>query len=67
MAGVFAPVGVRACGEEFREKFRDCRREESALLFVTMLSRLLPLRPWGLLERAASGLTVRIVLLYGAG
>lgn len=67
VAGVTAPVGVRACGDEFREKLRDCRREELALLFVTMLSRLFPLRPCGLRERAASGLTVRIVLLYGFG
>lgn len=66
VAGVAAPVGVRVCGEEFREKLRDCRREESellVLLFVIMLSRLFPLRPGGLLERLLSGLTVRIVLL----
>jgi hypothetical protein len=52
VAGVTVPGGERARGEGLREKLRDCRRDE-----------LGSLRPCGLSARAASGLTVRMVLL----
>jgi len=68
--------GDMACGEGLREKLMDWRPvEESGLPFVLfarltillLLSLPLPLRAGGLSARAASGLTVRIVLLKGFG
>lgn len=65
VAGVTVPGGERARGEGLREKLRDCRRDEVLLVvpLVTMLAMLGSLRPCGLSARAASGLTVRMVLL----
>lgn len=56
------PGVERAWGEGFREKFRDCRREDLALLSLP-----LSLRPSGLKARESWWLTVRIVLVYGFG
>jgi predicted nucleic acid-binding Zn ribbon protein len=69
VAGVTVPGGEKACGEGLREKLRDCRREGFVLLFVLLLplvitlAMLISFRPCGLSARAASGLTVRMVLL----
>ena len=69
VAGVTVPEGESACGEGLREKLRDCRREGTVLLLplVITLAMLLSLFRWGLSARAASGPTVRMVLLYGFG
>lgn len=63
--GVTVPSGEIACGEGLREKLMDCRREGLVLLLplVITLAMLVSFRPCGLSARAASGLTVRIVLL----
>jgi hypothetical protein len=65
VAGVTVPGGEKACGEGLREKLRDCRREGLVLLLplVITLAMLISFRPCGLSARAASGLTVRMVLL----
>jgi hypothetical protein len=65
VAGVTVPDGESACGEGLREKLRDCRREGTVLLLplAIMPAMLFSLFRWGLSARAASGPTVRMVLL----
>ena len=59
--------GESAWGEGLREKLMDCRREGDVLLLplplVITLAILLSFCRWGLSARAASGPTVRMVLL----